>query len=50
MLERKDMDVIKHDIAIQRYTYTQIKVKERHFDSCSTFQSHSRVFNIEHTL
>jgi hypothetical protein len=46
MLERKDMDVIKHDIAIQRYTYTQIKVKERHFDSCSTFQSH----NIEHTL
>ena len=33
---------------IKHYTSTQIKVKEQHFYCCSTFHSHSRIFNNEH--
>jgi hypothetical protein len=33
---------------IQLYTYTQIKVKQQCFHCCSTFHSHSKVFNNEH--
>jgi hypothetical protein len=32
---------------IQRYTKTQIKIKEQCFNCCCTFHSHSKVFSSE---
>ena len=39
------MDANEH---LRLSNITQIKVKEWHFYYCSTFHSHSRVFNNEH--
>jgi hypothetical protein len=46
------MDVNEHERVetIQVYTLTQIKVKKQCFYYCSTFHSHSRIFNNEHTV
>ena len=43
------MDVKEHKTPPYPTLQTQIKVKEQHFNYCSTFQSRSKVFNNEHT-
>jgi len=49
LIVRRDMDIKWWGETIQLSTYTQIKVvKDQHFYCCSTFHSHSSVFNNEH--